>query len=164
MGRLRERKAGEEGWTLPEMVVVLVILAVLTAIALPTFVGARTRAAERAAQSSLRTSLSSGWVAYVDKGSFLGVDASATAGIERAITYVSATTPSTGPNVISVHPVDARAWVIAALSSTGTCFFLRSEAGSTSTPAGNLFASSSGGTCQAIAAPGAGSASWKTSW
>ena len=44
--------------------VVVLILGILLAIALPTFIGARTRAEEAAAKSSLRVALTAGRVIY----------------------------------------------------------------------------------------------------
>ena len=54
----RRRNGDEEaGFTLIELMVVVLIIAILIAIAIPTFLGARSRAQDRAAQSSLRNSL-----------------------------------------------------------------------------------------------------------
>jgi prepilin-type N-terminal cleavage/methylation domain-containing protein len=53
---LRRRLQGERegGFTLIELMVVVLIIAILIAIAVPTFLGARTRAQNRAAQSNPR--------------------------------------------------------------------------------------------------------------
>ena len=52
--RLRDR---EEGFTLIELMVVVLIIAILIAIAIPTFLGARSRAQDKQAQSNLRNAL-----------------------------------------------------------------------------------------------------------
>ena len=54
---LRSRLDSEEGFTLIELMVVVLIIAILIAIAIPTFLGARQRAQDRAAQSDLRNGL-----------------------------------------------------------------------------------------------------------
>ncbi len=48
----------DEGFTLIELMVVLLIIAILLAIAIPTFLGARNAANARATQSNLRNALS----------------------------------------------------------------------------------------------------------
>jgi type IV pilus assembly protein PilA len=47
----------EEGFTLIELMVVVLIIAILIAIAIPTFLGAQDRARDRGAQSDLRNAL-----------------------------------------------------------------------------------------------------------
>jgi type IV pilus assembly protein PilA len=54
---IRQRLAGDEGFTLIELMVVVMIIAVLIAIAIPSFLGFRRSAQDRAAQSDIRSVL-----------------------------------------------------------------------------------------------------------
>jgi type IV pilus assembly protein PilA len=60
------RRDDEDGFTLIELMVVVLIIAILIAIAIPTFLGARQRAQDRAAQSDLRNALTAEKVVYTD--------------------------------------------------------------------------------------------------
>jgi type IV pilus assembly protein PilA len=61
---------GESGFTLIELMMVVLIIAILIAIAIPTFIGARTRAADRATQSNVRNGLVAERIVYTDTGAF----------------------------------------------------------------------------------------------
>ncbi len=56
----------EEGFTLIELMVVVLIIAILIAIAIPTFLGARQRAQDRATQSDLRNGLTAEKTVFTD--------------------------------------------------------------------------------------------------
>ena len=72
----RSRRRGDErGFTLIELMVVVLIIAILIAIAIPTFLGARQRAQDRAAQSDLRNGLTAEKTVYTDSQAY---DATAT--------------------------------------------------------------------------------------
>src|SRR5438270_11349853 len=56
----------EKGFTLIELMVVVLIIAILIAIAIPTFLGARQRAQDKQAQSNIRNALTTEKTYYVD--------------------------------------------------------------------------------------------------
>jgi type IV pilus assembly protein PilA len=70
---LKSRRDDEEGFTLIELMVVVLIIAILIAIAIPTFLGARERAQDRAAQSDLRNGLTAEKVFYTDNEDYTNV-------------------------------------------------------------------------------------------
>src|SRR6059058_1138873 len=88
----------DEGFTLIELMVVVLIIAILIAIAIPTFLGARARAQNRAAQSSLRNALTAAKTLYTDQNDYsTALPGSTTTGlqsVEPSLTYVAAGTAS----------------------------------------------------------------------
>src|ERR1700736_1630761 len=67
---LEEDGAGEAGFTLIELMVVLLIIAILLAIAIPTFLGVTGSANDRAAQSNLTNGLTEAKALYQNQQSY----------------------------------------------------------------------------------------------
>src|SRR5881397_4341489 len=94
----------ERGFTLVEMMIVVLVIGILIAIALPTFAGARTRAKKRSAETSLRNSLTGAKSLFLDTADYSKATAAGMVTVEPAFTYVD---PSTWLTAIAVSPEDA---------------------------------------------------------
>ena len=123
--RQRLQQDEEDGFTLIELMVVVLIIAVLIAIAIPPFIGAQNRARDRAAQSNLRNSLTAvKTVATDDAGLFTSISLATLQSAEGALSYESASTPS-AVGVVAIQVSTAtlpNTVVLMARSDSGTTY------------------------------------------
>jgi len=124
LNTLRQRLGDDEddGFTLIELMVVVLIIAILIAIAIPTFLGARERAQDRAAQSSLRNALTAAKTLYTDNGNYSSANATNLKAVEPSLNYQTAA--STDEKIISVASSSTN-FSAAALSDSGKCFMIK---------------------------------------
>ena len=137
MNRLNDRRdaaseLGEDaGFTLIELMVVLLILAILLAIAIPTFLGVTGGANDRAAQSNLNTALTTAKTAETQNGQSYNVAGGGSANItstslglnEPSIVFTNTVVTGAGP-VSATVSTDGNGIVLASFSkSTNTCWY-----------------------------------------
>lgn len=125
MLQLLRKRRDDEGFTLIELMVVVLIIAILIAIAIPTFLGARQRAQDRAAQSNIRNAFTAEKVYYTDNQAYTASSTDLDA-IEPSLEYDNNTN-----NVTVVGHVGATVAsgvvTISSLSASGKCFWLQDD-------------------------------------
>jgi type IV pilus assembly protein PilA len=120
----RMERSSDDGFTLIELMVVVLIIGILIAMALPVMLGARTRAHDRAAQAYIKYALTAEKVYYTDGQVYSSVPADMDA-IESSVRYQDGDTPVTeGFVYLHVHPIPNELY-ISVMSGSGTCFYVR---------------------------------------
>lgn len=123
---VRKRLHGDEGgFTLIELMVVVLIIAILIAIAIPTFLGARQRAQDKQAQSNIRNALTTEKTYYVDNQAYTASAANLSL-IETSLKFDSVDASARGvqPTLVTVGTDTAGGVCLESDSKSGSKFFL----------------------------------------
>ena len=143
ISRLNDRRdaamdLGEDaGFTLIELMVVLLILAILLAIAIPTFLGVTGGANDRAAQSNLNTALTTAKSAETQNNqSYTGITAASLQANEPSIKFFAGAPTAQGDVSVYVDQTSGNGIVLGSYSKAGFCWFVADNIGTVGDSAG----------------------------
>jgi type IV pilus assembly protein PilA len=138
LARRTDEEGAESGFTLIELMVVLLIMAILLAIAIPTFLGVKAGAQDRSSQSDLTNALTSAKAVYTASGTY-----------PTGITTLVATLKSTEPELtftsgavtfgkahdisVAVDTTNGNGLLLAEQSADGRCWYAEDNEMSTAT-------------------------------
>jgi type IV pilus assembly protein PilA len=154
----------EDGFTLMELLMVILIIGILIAVLTPVFLGASTRAKDRAIQSSLSNATTGAKSLYLAQSTYGGTTPVGMTAEVGGLTFVDAGTNPTGQNTVSIFVppvVGTNLLVLSGQSKSGNCFYVLDDEGAGSTVFSKL---AGAGGCKANGAPLPGDPSWKSSW
>jgi type IV pilus assembly protein PilA len=158
----RRRQGSEKGFTLIELMVVVLIIAILIAIAIPTFLGARGRSQNRSAQSNLRNALTAEKTLFTDNDQYSNDITTALPGVEPSLVWVDGTAaiPATSggkKNVVGIAVSTSVSTndtvIVGAMADSGKCYYLKDASNGPGVSYGNA-AQASTTTCPAANAGG----------
>lgn len=118
-----ERPSSEAGFTLVELMVVVLVIGILVGFGIPTLLGARQRASDSLAKSHVRQALLTQKTFYTDRGTW--GQASDIQPVEPSVQF--ADLGSSGPQVLGkvYVKVDGAVATLVSPSATGTCYWVR---------------------------------------
>jgi type IV pilus assembly protein PilA len=124
----RKRIEGKEGFTLIEILVVIIIIAILAAIAIPVFLGQRQKAQDAASKALVRNVMTVVESAYTDTRDFSAIVVADLTAIEPMLNYLIAANAATVPtatastNTVNISLTGASTYEVGTVSLSNRTF------------------------------------------
>lgn len=125
--RWKTRARAEDGFTLVELMTVLVVLSALMLLSMGTFFGARARSQDSAAKQGATKALETARIVFTDSASYATVVPGDLDTAEPSMRFVDGATSSGTPLTASTDVSDptGHIFIAAVYSEAGKCFFIR---------------------------------------
>jgi type IV pilus assembly protein PilA len=122
----RAVESGEDGFTLLELMMVVLIIGILIAVLTPTLLGATNRGKDRAMQTSLTNATIGAKSLYLGTPDYTNATPAAMTAETGGVTFILGNAPPTGQNTVSVFPIpgNINQVVLSGLSKSGWCFYV----------------------------------------
>ena len=117
--RIRNKRQGQKGFTLIELMIVIAIIGILAAIAIPNFLSYRQRAYDSAAQSDLKNLMTAQEAYFVDHDTYVDITGVSAGGeisdldltLSKGVT-AGGTGSTTGYTMSAYHTSGSGTWTV----------------------------------------------------